>query len=53
VGECSFWYQPTRVVPDQRPLNSRRYHKYLIIITRTIFTFLSFVKVWMCIIHAK
>ena len=23
VGECSFWYRPTRVVPDQRPLNSR------------------------------
>jgi len=21
VGECSFWYRPTRVVPDQRPLN--------------------------------
>jgi len=21
VGECFFWYQPTRVVPDQRPLN--------------------------------
>jgi len=25
VGECFFWYRPTRVVPDQRPLNSRRY----------------------------
>jgi len=24
VGECSFWYRPTRVVPDQRPLNGRR-----------------------------
>ena len=23
VGECFFWYQPTRVVPDQRPLNGR------------------------------
>jgi len=23
VGECFFWYQPTRVVPDQRLLNSR------------------------------
>ena len=23
VGECSFWYRPTRVVPDQRPLNGR------------------------------
>ena len=23
VGECSFWYWPTRVVPDQRPLNGR------------------------------
>jgi len=22
VGECFFWYQPTQVVPDQRPLNS-------------------------------
>ena len=22
VGECFFWYRPTRVVPDQRPLNS-------------------------------
>ena len=22
-GECSFWYRPTRVVPDQRPLNGR------------------------------
>ena len=24
VGECSFWYRPTRVIPDQRPLNGRR-----------------------------
>ena len=23
VGECLFWYRPTRVVPDQRPLNGR------------------------------
>jgi len=23
VGECFFWYRPTRVVPDQRPLNAR------------------------------
>ena len=23
VGECFFWYRPTRVVPDQRPLNCR------------------------------
>jgi len=22
VGECFFWYRPTRVVPDKRPLNS-------------------------------
>jgi len=22
-GESSFWYRPTRVVPDQRPLNGR------------------------------
>ena len=22
MGECYFWYRPTRVVPDQRPLNS-------------------------------
>jgi len=22
VGECFFWYRPTWVVPDQRPLNS-------------------------------
>ena len=21
VGECLFWYRPTRVVPDKRPLN--------------------------------
>jgi len=21
VGECFFWYRPTRVVPDQQPLN--------------------------------
>ena len=21
LGECFFWYRPTRVVPDQRPLN--------------------------------
>ena len=21
MGECFFWYRPTRVVPDQRPLN--------------------------------
>ena len=25
MGECSFWYRPTRVVPDQRPLNGRCY----------------------------
>jgi len=24
LGEISFWYRPTRVVPDQRPLNGRR-----------------------------
>jgi len=24
-GESSFWYRPTRVVPDQRPLNGHRY----------------------------
>ena len=24
VGECFFWYRPARVVPDQRPFNSRR-----------------------------
>ena len=23
VGECFFWYWPTRVVPDERPLNGR------------------------------
>ena len=23
MGECSFWYRPTQVVPDQRPLNGR------------------------------
>ena len=23
MGENSFWYRPTRVVPDQRPLNGR------------------------------
>jgi len=23
VGECLFWYRPTRVVPDQRQLNGR------------------------------
>ena len=23
MGECFFWYRPTRVVPDQRPLNGR------------------------------
>jgi len=22
VGECSFWYRPTRVVLDKKPLNS-------------------------------
>jgi len=26
VGECFFWYRLTRVVPDQRPLNSRCYY---------------------------
>jgi len=26
VGESSFWYRPTRVVPDQRPLNGRCCH---------------------------
>ena len=25
MGESSFWYRPTRVVPDQRPLNGRRW----------------------------
>jgi len=25
-GESSFWYRPTRVVPDQRPLNGRCCH---------------------------
>jgi len=25
VCECFFWYRPTRVVPDQRPLNGRRW----------------------------
>ena len=31
VGESSFWYRPTRVVPDQRPLNGRvrRVHTYV------------------------
>jgi len=30
VGESSFWYRPTRVVPDQRPLNGRcRVRKYI------------------------
>jgi len=24
-GESSFWYRPTRVVPDQRPLNGRSF----------------------------
>ena len=24
MGECFLWYRPTRVVPDQRPLNGRR-----------------------------
>ena len=24
MGESSFWYRPTRVVPDQRPLNGRQ-----------------------------
>ena len=23
MGESSFWYRPTRVVPDQKPLNGR------------------------------
>jgi len=23
VGECFFWYRPTRVVPEQRSLNGR------------------------------
>ena len=23
MGECFFWYRPTRVVPDQGPLNGR------------------------------
>jgi len=29
VGESSFWYRPTRVVPDQRPLNGRCWHLVL------------------------
>ena len=29
VGECFFWYRPTRVVPDQRPLNGRCCYRYL------------------------
>jgi len=27
-GESSFWYRPTRVVPDQRPLNGRLWQRY-------------------------
>ena len=26
VGECFFWYRPTRVVPDQRLLNGRLFY---------------------------
>ena len=26
MGECFFWHWPTRVVPDQRPLNGRQGH---------------------------
>ena len=28
MGECFFWYWPTRVVPDQRPLNGRCCYYY-------------------------
>jgi len=30
VGEISFWYRPTRVVPDQRPLNGRCSNKQVV-----------------------
>jgi len=31
-GESSFWYRPTRVVPDQRPLNGRCLYLYFIVV---------------------
>ena len=39
MGECLFWYRPTRVVPDQRPLNGRRRHtKCIVLQTRWTLT---------------
>ena len=47
MGECFFWYRPTRVVPDQRPLNG--HCCYPIDLTRCImFSGCPFVR--MCIV---
>jgi len=35
-GESSFWYRPTRVVPDQRPLNGRRCSDVSVVMTAII-----------------
>ena len=37
VGECFFWYRPTRVVPDQRPLNGYVCVCVCLILTRGCF----------------
>ena len=36
MGECFFWYRPTRVVPDQRPLNGRRLGHRTLLVARKI-----------------
>ena len=42
MGECFFWYQPTWVVPDQRPLNGCVY-----VCVRVGLVFGVFLKVWL------
>jgi len=37
-GESSFWYRPTRVVPDQRPLNGRRRRRLPLLSARPAIT---------------
>jgi len=49
VGECFFWYRPTRVVPDQRPLNGCVCVLYLFM-THCCKSKSSYVLVAVCII---
>jgi len=42
-GESSFWYRPTRVVPDQRPLNGRWASDYIALFVFHFFHFYVFI----------